>query len=193
MTAPDCLILGAGAAGCFAAIHIKETCPDATVWVVEAGARPLQKVKISGGGRCNVTHHCFDLERFAAAYPRGARQMRHQLRAFGPADTVAWFKARGVALKAEPDGRMFPTTDDSQTIIDCLLGEMRRLGVRLILNTHVQAITPTPSTGGYTLRLTSPHLADTLHVPRLVAGGVQLSGGEGRQFQRGGATQAPVG
>lgn len=166
MTAPDCLILGAGAAGCFAAIHLKETHPDLTVWVVEAGARPLQKVKISGGGRCNVTHHCFDLERFAAAYPRGARQMRHQLRTFGPADTIAWFKARGVSLKAEPDGRMFPTTDDSQTIIDCLLGEMRRLGVRLILNTHVQALTPTSS--GYTLRLTSPHIPDTLHVPRLV-------------------------
>ena len=113
---------GGGAAGFFAAIACAEADPGAEVTLHEATAHPLAKVRVSGGGRCNVTHACFDAAEMAKSFPRGSRELIGPFHRFGTADTVAWFKARGVSLKTEKDGRMFPVTDDSATIVDCLTG-----------------------------------------------------------------------
>lgn len=128
---PVVVIVGGGAAGVFAAIACKEANPAASVTVLEGSAAPLSKVRISGGGRCNVTHDQPDPALLVRGYPRGARALRGPFTRFGPRDTVAWFRARGVALKTEPDGRMFPTTDDSATIVDCLVETARAAGVEL--------------------------------------------------------------
>ncbi len=112
-------MVGGGAAGFFAAIAAAEAGADVTV--LEKTARFLDKVRISGGGRCNVTHACFEPREFAARYPRGGRALLSPFSKFSARDTVAWFAARGVKLKTESDGRMFPVTDSSQTIVDCLM------------------------------------------------------------------------
>ncbi|MDP2137955.1 MAG: NAD(P)/FAD-dependent oxidoreductase [Candidatus Didemnitutus sp.] len=124
-------VIGGGAAGFFGAIACAEANPSCTVTLYEATAHPLAKVKVSGGGRCNVTHACFEPRELARRYPRGARELTGAFSRFQPRDTVAWFEARGVSLKAESDGRMFPVTNDSQTIVDCLMGAAREAGVRL--------------------------------------------------------------
>ena len=134
------VVVGAGAAGLFAAITCAEAASDLDISVVEAGREPLTKVRISGGGRCNVTHACFDPALLVNHYPRGSRALRGAFTRFQPRDTVQWFQQRGVELKTEADGRMFPTTDDSGTIIDCLLGEAQRLGIRLLTRAPVQTI-----------------------------------------------------
>ncbi len=146
---PKVIVVGAGAAGLFGAIACAEACPDAQIDILEAGREPLTKVRISGGGRCNVTHACFDPALLVTAYPRGSRALRGPFSRFQPRDTVAWFQQRGVALKTEADGRMFPTTDDSGTIIDCLLGEARRLGIRLHMGQPVRQASRTDQ--GFTL------------------------------------------
>lgn len=143
------MVVGAGAAGLFGAIACAEACPTAKIDILEAGREPLTKVRISGGGRCNVTHACFDPALLVTAYPRGGRALRGPFSRFQPQDTVAWFQRRGVALKTEADGRMFPTTDDSGTIIDCLLGEARRLGIRIHLGQPVRQVSRTSQ--GFTL------------------------------------------
>jgi predicted Rossmann fold flavoprotein len=125
------VVIGGGAAGFFAAITAAEADPSAEVTVYEKGNAFLTKVKISGGGRCNVTHACFDPVVLSKNYPRGSRELRGTFYAWQPQDTVAWFAARGVALKAEADGRMFPVTDSSQTIIDCFMKSARDAGVIL--------------------------------------------------------------
>lgn len=132
--------MGGGAAGFFAAIRAREVNPRLEVVILEAHSRPLGKVKISGGGRCNVTHACFDVDRLVGFYPRGGRALRGVFGRFGPKETVRWFEAHGVSLKAESDGRMFPCTDDSQTVIDCLLDAARRAGVILRLRTPVERV-----------------------------------------------------
>lgn len=124
-------MIGGGAAGYFAAITAAEANPSAEVTIYEQSKRTLQKVKISGGGRCNVTHHCFDPRELAAHYPRGSRELRAAFHHWQPEDTVAWFTQRGVAIKTEADGRMFPTTDDSQTIIDIFQRAAKEAGVQL--------------------------------------------------------------
>jgi predicted Rossmann fold flavoprotein len=124
-------IIGGGAAGFFAAIACARANPENEISIFERGSEFLTKVRISGGGRCNVTHACFDLLALAEHYPRGERALISPLHRFAPGDTVAWFEARGVRLKTEPDGRMFPVTDSSRTIIDCLLDDARTAGVRL--------------------------------------------------------------
>lgn len=124
-------IIGGGAAGFFAAITAAEADPSAEVTVYEKGNAFLTKVKISGGGRCNVTHACFDPAMLSKNYPRGSRELRGAFHEWQPQDTVEWFEARGVELKAEPDGRMFPVTDSSQTIIDCFMKSARDAGVIL--------------------------------------------------------------
>jgi predicted Rossmann fold flavoprotein len=121
-------IIGAGAAGCFAAANMP---PGHELHVFEKSARPLQKVKVSGGGRCNVTHACFEVDELLQRYPRGAPLLKRTLHRFGPQQTIDWFQQRGVMLKTEPDGRMFPVTDSSQTVIDCLLAAMNRSGAKL--------------------------------------------------------------
>src|SRR5881409_1018422 len=119
MSSRRVIVVGGGAAGFFAAITCAETTPDAEVTVLERGPQFLSKVRISGGGRCNVTHACFEARELATAYPRGEQALIAPFRRFKASDTVAWFETRGDKLKAEPDGRMFPTTDSSRTIIDC--------------------------------------------------------------------------
>jgi predicted Rossmann fold flavoprotein len=123
------VVIGGGAAGYFGAIACAERSRNASVLLLEASHQPLDKVRISGGGRCNVTHNCFDPAELIAGYPRGARELRGPLSRFQPRDTVAWFASRGVPLKAEPDGRMFPVTDSSSTVVECLQESARRAGV----------------------------------------------------------------
>jgi len=124
-------IIGGGAAGFFAAIVCARANPENEISIFERGSEFLTKVRISGGGRCNVTHACFDPRTLAEHYPRGERALISPLHRFSPSDTIAWFEAHGVRLKTEPDGRMFPVTDSSRTIIDCLLSEAKAAGVRL--------------------------------------------------------------
>ena len=124
-------IIGGGAAGFFAAITAAETNPGIGVTIYERGLNCLAKVKVSGGGRCNVTHSCFEPEELSTRYPRGARELRAAFHRWQPKDTIQWFAERGVILKTEPDGRMFPDTDDSQTIIDCFLESARQAGVKV--------------------------------------------------------------
>ncbi len=136
----DIAVIGGGAAGFFGALAAAEARPGARIIILERGTHPLAKVKISGGGRCNVTHACFDPAELVAYYPRGAQELRGPFTRFGPGGTAAWFEARGVALKTEADGRMFPVTDDSQTVMDCLMGEAARLGVQVQSRCAVQAL-----------------------------------------------------
>jgi predicted Rossmann fold flavoprotein len=131
VTTIDVGIIGAGAAGIFCAANLGALVPGVKVVVFEATQTPLTKVKISGGGRCNVTHNCFDPALLVKNYPRGYKELRGAFAKFQPQDTVAWFKDRGVALKIESDGRMFPVTDSSQTVIDCLMQECERYGVKI--------------------------------------------------------------
>jgi len=138
MSSKRVVIIGGGAAGCFAAIAAAEQGADVTV--LEKTARFLEKVRISGGGRCNVTHACWDPREFAARYPRGGRALLGPFQKFSASDTVAWFAARGVKLKTEADGRMFPVTDSSETIIDCLLEAAQKAGVRLRVNCGVESV-----------------------------------------------------
>ncbi len=134
------VIVGGGAAGFFAAIHCAGQRPDAEVFILEKTAHFLSKVKISGGGRCNVTHACFDARELTIRYPRGERALIAPFKQFQATDTVEWFAVHGVKLKTEGDGRMFPVTDSSQTIIDCLLNAARNAGVKLRTNCGVDGV-----------------------------------------------------
>ncbi len=137
----DLIVIGGGAAGFFAAITAAETLgADAAVLILEKSSHLLNKVKISGGGRCNVTHACFDNKEFARAYPRGERALLGPLHRWGAQDTVDWFESRSVKLKTEADGRMFPESNDSQTIIDCLITSARTAGVEIQLRQGVETI-----------------------------------------------------
>ena len=131
MDSSQIIVIGGGAAGFFAAITCAQTYPHTRVTLLEAGKYPLAKVKISGGGRCNVTHACFDPLQLIQYYPRGSKALRGAFSRFQPTDTVAWYANRGVKLKTETDGRMFPTTDDSQTIINCLMDAAAAAGVKI--------------------------------------------------------------
>ncbi|HLX96366.1 MAG TPA: NAD(P)/FAD-dependent oxidoreductase [Verrucomicrobiae bacterium] len=135
------VIVGGGAAGFFAALACAETRGGTEIVILEKTAQFLSKVKISGGGRCNVTHACFDEREFATRFPRGERALIAPFHQFQARDTVAWFAAHGVKLKTEDDGRMFPVTDSSQTIIDCLLDGARQAGVKLRTNCGVESVT----------------------------------------------------
>ncbi len=117
----DIAIIGGGAAGFFAAINAKQFNPDLKVTLFEASNKTLTKVKVSGGGRCNVTHACFDNRELIKNYPRGHKELQSAFYQFTTSDTIAWFETQGIELKVEADGRMFPSSDDSQTIIDCFL------------------------------------------------------------------------
>ena len=134
------VIVGGGAAGFFAAITAAEATPDAQVTLLERGAQVLAKVRISGGGRCNVTHDCFDPREFTNRYPRGSKALIGPFQRFQARDTVAWFAERGVKLKTENDGRMFPVTDSSATIVDCLTNAAQRAGVIVRMNCGVEAV-----------------------------------------------------
>jgi predicted Rossmann fold flavoprotein len=126
------IIIGGGAAGFFAAITVAEANPKADIIILERGKNVLEKVKISGGGRCNVTHACFVPRELTKNYPRGERELMSPFSKFAAGDTIDWFDKRGVELKIEDDGRMFPVSDDSQTIVDCLYNTATRLGVKVL-------------------------------------------------------------
>ncbi len=145
MSAPlRILIVGGGAAGFFAAINAAASAPQARVCLYEATAHPLAKVRISGGGRCNVTHACPEPRELVKRYPRGSRELLGPFTRFGPRDTIAWFAERGVTLKTEDDGRMFPDTDDSATIVECLRRAAEEAGVKLFTSMGVRQISVAP-------------------------------------------------
>ncbi len=145
------IIIGGGAAGFFAAIRIAELRPEMDVTILERGKEVLQKVKISGGGRCNVTHAEFVNRALIKNYPRGDKALWSPFSKFSTGDTMDWFEKRGVELKIEEDGRVFPVSDNSQTIVDCLYGTAMRLGVKVLRNHRVDKITVEPN-GLFTLK-----------------------------------------
>ncbi|MEX1269067.1 MAG: NAD(P)/FAD-dependent oxidoreductase [Balneolaceae bacterium] len=145
------VVIGGGAAGYFAAVNLARLNPSVSVTILEKSREVLSKVRVSGGGRCNVTHHCFEPEIFAGHYPRGGKMLRWAFEEFQARDTMEWFEERGVKLKAEADGRMFPVTDDSATIIDCLMAEAKKHNVTIRTQTRVDKIEPSGS--GFTLHL----------------------------------------
>ncbi|MEH2372292.1 NAD(P)/FAD-dependent oxidoreductase [Nostoc sp.] len=159
------VVIGGGAAGFFGAIACAKANPDAEVTLLEASRQPLAKVLISGGGRCNVTHACFDAEELVQNYPRGAKALRGALTRFQPQDTVAWFAAHGVYLKTEADGRMFPVTNTSETIVECLIKAMATSGVKLRIGTHVTSVKRTAVDGGFEIFLKS---GETIKCDRLL-------------------------
>lgn len=134
------IIIGGGAAGFFAAVTAAENNPDLDILVLEQGNEVLGKVKISGGGRCNVTHACFDIRELTKYYPRGSKELTGPFYRFNCEHTIQWFENRGVTLKTEEDGRMFPASDDSQTIVDCLLEQARKSDIRIIRQSKVISI-----------------------------------------------------
>jgi len=156
-------IIGAGAAGCFAAANIPYN-EAIEVVLFEKTGKVLQKVKASGGGRCNVTHACFDIPELLKKYPRGQRFLRKTLYQFTPQHTIDWFESRGVALKTEDDGRMFPVTDDSQTIIDCVWQQVMRNKVQVRYNKAVKSITKT--NGVFTIQFAddTDYIADKIMI-----------------------------
>ena len=122
--------------------------------MLEKGPQFLSKVRISGGGRCNVTHACFDAREFAAHYPRGGQALVGPFERFQASDTVAWFESRGVRLKTESDGRMFPVTDSSQTVMDCLVRAAETAGVKLVANCGLEDVSKRAA-GGFDLKLSN--------------------------------------
>lgn len=136
----DIIIVGGGAAGFFTAINIVEKNPKLKVAILERGSEVLQKVRISGGGRCNVTHACFEPNELVKFYPRGEKELRGPFHQFGSGDTIEWFEKYGVELKIEADGRMFPVSNSSQTIIDCFLQATQKLGIAVLTGQSVQSI-----------------------------------------------------
>ena len=169
------IVIGGGAAGFFAAITCAEELGSAgTVTLLEATPHLLAKVRISGGGRCNVTHACFDPAELIKKYPRGGRELLGAFHRWQPKDTLAWFADRGVATKTEEDGRMFPTTDDSGTIVDCLLHAAAKAGVTVRTSCGVRQAEH--ADGEFVLRLTD---GSTLSGDRLIiaTGGNKSSGG----------------
>ncbi len=136
-TKQQLMVIGGGAAGFFCAINAARLNPELKVIILEKSGKLLSKVRISGGGRCNVTHACFDIPELVTKYPRGKNFVKKTLHWFNPVHTIQWFEKRGVALKTESDGRMFPATNTSQTIIDCLVSEANKYGVEILLNADV--------------------------------------------------------
>ena len=134
------IVIGGGAAGFFGAITCATHHPHTHVILLEAGQQPLAKVRISGGGRCNVTHACFEPTQFVQNYPRGSKALRGAFSRFQAKNTVEWFTRHGVQLKTETDGRMFPTTDDSGTIVNCLIRVAEQAGVRIKTQVPVACI-----------------------------------------------------
>ena len=136
----DIIIVGGGAAGFFSAINIVERNPKLKVAILERGKEVLSKVRISGGGRCNVTHACFEPNELVKFYPRGEKELRGPFHQFCSGDTIEWFEKHGVELKIEEDGRMFPVSNTSQTIIDCFINASHQLGIKIVTGQSVQSI-----------------------------------------------------
>jgi predicted Rossmann fold flavoprotein len=135
-------IIGGGAAGFFAAIAVKENFPTASVTIFEKSTKILTKVKISGGGRCNVTNAATNIKKLATAYPRGANKLKKAFAVFSNKDTIAWFEARGVPLYTQDDDRVFPVSQESQSIIDCFVKETKKKNIRVSMSSTVLALNP---------------------------------------------------
>ena len=159
------IVIGGGAAGFFTAVNAARLNPSLNVTILEKSREVLSKVRVSGGGRCNVTHHCFDPDLLSKAYPRGEKVLRWSFEQFQATDTVEWFNQRGVDLKTEHDGRMFPVTDSSETVINCLMREAKKHGVDIRTRTKVDSIEPLDN-GGFKLQIhkSNPITCDTLVV-----------------------------
>ena len=133
-------IVGGGAAGFFSALSVKEHHPNHKVFLFEKTSKLLSKVKISGGGRCNITHYSEDINSLCDAYPRGGKKLKSIFYQFSNIDTQNWFENRGVPLKTEYDGRMFPVSDQSESVIKCLISECERLGIEIQVNHGVNSL-----------------------------------------------------
>ncbi len=190
MSRKSLAVVGGGAAGFFAAIACAEAAPGGNVVILEKGARFLDKVRISGGGRCNVTHACFDPRELTARYPRGSRALLAPYHVFQSRDTVAWFASRGVKLKTEADGRMFPVTNSSETIIDCLTRAAKTGGVRLSANSGVSRVARLPS-GEFQLVLTNGE-AVSCDCLLLATGGCRAASGGDLAVSLGHTLEPPV-
>ncbi len=142
------VVIGGGAAGFFCAVNAARFHPMIEVILLEKTSKLLSKVKVSGGGRCNVTHGCFSIAEMIKKYPRGSTFLKKAFHHFFTTDTIAWFEERGITLKTEADGRMFPVTDNSQTIIDCLLNEANKYKVQVIMNAEVLKVDREQMTDG---------------------------------------------
>ncbi len=151
------VVIGGGAAGFFCAVNAARLSPGLKVVLIEKTSKLLSKVKVSGGGRCNVSNACFSIAEMIKKYPRGSSFLKKAFHHFFTTDTVAWFTERGVALKTEPDGRMFPESNSSQTIIDCLLNEANKYGVEILMNTSVKSLEKTNA--GWNLLLSNKNMA----------------------------------
>lgn len=173
MSSLNIAVIGGGAAGFFGAITAAETFPDATVTILEKNRSVLNKVRISGGGRCNVTHACFDNRQLVKHYPRGEKPLRSLLTYFDASATVQWFERRGAPLKTEADGRMFPTSNTSETIVSCLLNTARRLGIQIRTSCGVSALTKT--TTGWHIQLLTDEVLNVDRVLIATGGYPQLS------------------
>jgi hypothetical protein len=157
------VVIGGGAAGFFCAVNAAALDPALNVIVLEKSSKLLSKVRISGGGRCNVTHACFEVPALSKKYPRGEKFVKKTFGYFNPSDTIQWFEKRGVALKVEDDGRMFPVSNDSASIIGCLLAEAAKYGVQIRMNQDVQELLQ--SDGKWRIKTkTNEYLADTVCV-----------------------------
>lgn len=150
------VVIGGGAAGFFCAVNAARMNPALKVTITEKTNKLLSKVKVSGGGRCNVTHACFDIADMSESYPRGRHFVKKAFHQFFTTDTIQWFEERGVKLKAEKDGRMFPMTDSSQTIIDCLMREADKYGVEVMMQAEVKKISVI--NGKWSIRLSDSRL-----------------------------------
>jgi predicted Rossmann fold flavoprotein len=135
------IVIGGGAAGFFAAINAAEMHPGIKITILEKSNKLLSKVRVSGGGRCNVTNHCFEVNELVKNYPRGSKELKQVFSRFNVSDTIAWFKKRGVDLKTEPDNRMFPESNSSETVIDCFMYEAKKYNIDIRMNEEVLAIT----------------------------------------------------
>ena len=154
------IVIGGGAAGFFCAVNAARMNSALKVTVIEKSNKLLSKVKVSGGGRCNVTHACFDIVEMSKRYPRGQYFVKKAFHQFFTTDTIKWFEERRVKLKTEDDGRMFPVTDSSQTIINCLLQEANKFGVEIIMNREVKKIETNLSTFNLQLSTNETLIAD---------------------------------
>ena len=136
----DVVVVGGGAAGFFGAIELATVNPGSRIAILEKTSKVLTKVRVSGGGRCNLTHSCYDPGLLAKHYPRGQKELKKLFRAFQPADTSKWFERRGVNLKVEEDGRIFPVSDKSETVISCFLEEAARHAIAIHCQVEVKDV-----------------------------------------------------
>ena len=177
----DFVVIGGGAAGFFAAVNAAQMKPGLKVILIEKSEKLLSKVRVSGGGRCNVTHACFVPAELAAFYPRGSKELRQAFSRFSAGDTVEWFESRGVELKTEDDGRMFPVTDTSETVINCLLDEAEKYGVDVATGVGVHSLVPvpgqSPETAGWNIIFEGPYPTLSAKNVLVATGGSRMAEG----------------